>query len=79
MADTRAGPRLTVIGEAAIDLVPAASPASYQARPGGSPFNVAIGLARLPYVSSPSCACGGMVSGHPTRENRPSGRLFFGS
>ncbi|HVT66783.1 MAG TPA: carbohydrate kinase [Trebonia sp.] len=43
----RARPRLTVIGEALIDLVPGDSAGSYQARPGGSPFNVAIGLARL--------------------------------
>jgi fructokinase len=41
-----AGDVLTVIGEALIDLVPA--PGGYlAARPGGSPFNVAIGLARL--------------------------------
>jgi len=42
-----AEPLLTVIGEALIDLVPGSSPGDYQARPGGSPFNVAIGLARL--------------------------------
>lgn len=41
------GPLLTVIGEALIDLVPGSAPGDYQARPGGSPFNVAIGLARL--------------------------------
>jgi fructokinase len=40
-------PTLTVIGEALIDLVPSGPPGSYQARPGGSPFNVAIALARL--------------------------------
>lgn len=42
-------PLLTVIGEALIDLVPVpgSGPGEYQARPGGSPFNVAIGLARL--------------------------------
>lgn len=38
---------LTVIGEALIDLVPGSAPGDYQARPGGSPFNVAIGLVRL--------------------------------
>ncbi|MBO0803343.1 MAG: carbohydrate kinase, partial [Nocardiopsaceae bacterium] len=41
------GPRLTVIGEAVIDLVPGKGRDCYQARPGGSPFNVAVGLARL--------------------------------
>lgn len=43
MADT---PLVTVIGEALIDLV-ADDTGAYRARPGGSPYNVAIGLARL--------------------------------
>jgi fructokinase len=43
---------LTVLGEALIDLIPEAPPGQpdstrYNARVGGSPFNVAIGLARL--------------------------------
>jgi fructokinase len=38
---------LTVLGEALIDLVPSGPPGSYEARAGGSPFNVAVGLARL--------------------------------
>jgi fructokinase len=38
---------VTVIGEAVIDLVPGAEPHSYYAVPGGSPYNVAVGLARL--------------------------------
>jgi fructokinase len=38
---------VTVIGEALIDLVPGEAPGSYLAVPGGSPYNVAIGLARL--------------------------------
>jgi fructokinase len=40
-------PVLTVIGEALIDLVQHGGPGNYRARPGGSPFNVAVGLARL--------------------------------
>ena len=40
-------PLVTVIGEALIDLVPEARPGDYKAHPGGSPFNVAIALARL--------------------------------
>jgi fructokinase len=36
-----------VIGEALIDLVPDGPPGAYRAHPGGSPFNVAVGLARL--------------------------------
>ncbi len=38
---------ITVIGEALIDLVPGDQPQTYHAVPGGSPYNVAIGLARL--------------------------------
>jgi fructokinase len=38
---------VTVIGEALIDLVPGDRPGTFGAFPGGSPYNVAIGLARL--------------------------------
>jgi fructokinase len=38
---------VTVIGEALVDLLPDGATGEYRARPGGSPFNVAIGLARL--------------------------------
>ncbi len=38
---------VTVIGEALVDLVPDASTGGYRVTPGGSPFNVAVGLARL--------------------------------
>ncbi|MFE8949467.1 carbohydrate kinase [Streptomyces sp. NPDC007856] len=38
---------MTVIGEALIDLVQLDAPGDYRARPGGSPFNVAVGLTRL--------------------------------
>ena len=38
---------VTVVGEALIDLVPAEPDGLYAAAPGGSPANVAIGLARL--------------------------------
>jgi fructokinase len=38
---------LTVIGEALIDLVPGGTPGEYRAHAGGSPFNVAVALARL--------------------------------
>ena len=38
---------ITVIGEALIDLVPGERPGTFGAFPGGSPYNVAIGLARL--------------------------------
>jgi fructokinase len=42
-----ARPGVTVIGEALIDLVPGAQSQTFVATPGGSPYNVAIGLARL--------------------------------
>jgi fructokinase len=41
------GALVTVIGEALIDLVPRGDPRDYTAHPGGSPFNVAVALARL--------------------------------
>jgi fructokinase len=48
------GPRaaITVIGEALIDLVPDDQPQTYHAVPGGSPYNVAVGLARLGHPTS---------------------------
>jgi len=49
-ASPRAG--VTVIGEALIDLVPGDEPQTYHAVPGGSPFNVAIGLARLEHQTT---------------------------
>lgn len=43
-----AGPgHVSVIGEALIDLVAGAEALTFVAHPGGSPFNVAVGLARL--------------------------------
>jgi fructokinase len=41
------GVTVTVIGEAIVDLLPAGQPRTFQAVPGGGPYNVAIGLARL--------------------------------
>jgi fructokinase len=38
---------IVICGEALIDLVPARSGAGYDARPGGGPLNVAVGLGRL--------------------------------
>ncbi len=43
---------ITVIGEALIDLVPGGEPGSFVASPGGSPYNVAVGLARLGHDTS---------------------------
>ncbi|MCH5671198.1 carbohydrate kinase family protein [Streptomyces gilvus] len=44
---TGRGPAATVIGEALVDMVQLEAPGDYRAHPGGSPFNVAVGLARL--------------------------------
>jgi fructokinase len=44
---TGRGPAVTVIGEALVDMVELETPGDYRAHPGGSPFNVAVGLARL--------------------------------
>ena len=43
---------LTVVGEALIDLVDTGDHAHYRAHPGGSPLNVAVGLARLGHRTS---------------------------
>lgn len=63
-------PRLTVIGEALIDLVPAATgtAGSYEARLGGSPFNVAIGLARLEHQVTLMARLAGNAFGRQLRE-----------
>jgi fructokinase len=45
-------PRIAVIGEALIDLVPGSGAGEFVARPGGSPYNVAIGLARLDHPTA---------------------------
>src|SRR4029453_13007589 len=42
-----AGEVVAVAGEALVDFVPAGGPGVFRAAPGGSPANVAVGLARL--------------------------------
>ena len=44
---TAGNAKVTVVGEALIDLVPIHDGSTFGAHPGGSPFNVAVGLARL--------------------------------
>src|SRR5580700_2724184 len=43
---------VTVIGEAIVDLIPAGAPRTSHAVPGGGPYNVAVGLARLGHRAS---------------------------
>jgi fructokinase len=52
-------PSFVVVGEALIDLVPA-DDGAYLARPGGSPLNVAVGLARL---GQPTALAGRLSAG----------------
>ena len=64
---------VTVVGEALIDLVLDPVSRTYDPRPGGSPFNVAVGLARL---GTPTClmarmadnAFGRQLRAHATAE-----------
>ena len=65
-----AGPRpqVTVIGEALIDLVPGGEPRSFLALPGGSPYNVAIGLARLGNDTTLMARLAGSAFGRMLRE-----------
>jgi len=60
--------KLTVIGEALIDLVPGDAPLAYSATPGGSPYNVAIGLARLGQDTTLMARLGDNAFGHILRE-----------
>ncbi len=52
-------PVLTVIGEALVDLVDSGDHRTYTAHPGGSPLNVAVGLARLGH---PTCLLARLAS-----------------
>ena len=69
----RQQPIATVIGEAVVDLVPDGGSDRYRARPGGSPFNVAIGLARLGHRTTLMArladnAFGRLLRGHAAAE-----------
>ena len=66
-------PTVTVIGEALIDLVPRGAPGDFRAVPGGSPYNVAVGLARLGHRTSLMArladnAFGRLLRGHALAE-----------
>jgi fructokinase len=70
---TEQPPAVTVIGEALIDLVQLKAPGDYHARPGGSPFNVAVGLARLGHRTALMARLAGntfgrMLRAHATAE-----------
>jgi fructokinase len=63
------GTHVTVIGEAIIDLIPAGPPRTFQAVPGGSPYNVAVGLARLGHRASLMARLGNTAFGRILREH----------
>lgn len=58
---------LVVCGEAVLDLISDGSPRGYQARAGGSPFNVAVGTARLGLPTSLLARFGSGLSGRLLR------------
>ena len=60
---------ITVIGEAIIDLVPGDQPRTFHAVPGGSPYNVAIGLARLGHRTTLMARLGDNAFGRLLREH----------
>lgn len=72
-------PLLTVIGEALIDLVPGSGPGDYQARAGGSPFNVAIGLARLGHRTALMARLADNAFGRLLREHAAAERVDLSS
>jgi len=69
---TAAGPGtltlVTVIGEAIVDLIPGPQPRSFVASPGGSPFNVAVGLARRGLATALMARLGDGVFGRLLRD-----------
>ena len=65
------GPRaeITVIGEAIVVLVPGDQPRTFHAVPGGSPYNAAIGLARLGHRTTLMARLGDNAFGRLLREH----------
>jgi fructokinase len=67
-ADTGARALITVIGEAIVDLIPGTGPRSFEAFPGGSPYNVAVGLARRGRATALMARLGDSAFGRVLRE-----------
>ncbi|MGD0684447.1 MAG: carbohydrate kinase [Streptosporangiaceae bacterium] len=70
---------VTVIGEALIDLVPGSEPRSFLALPGGSPYNVAIGLARLGNDTTLMARLGDTAFGRLLRERAAAEGIDLGA
>jgi fructokinase len=64
-----------VIGEALIDLITRAAPQTWTALPGGSPYNVAIGLARLEVKTSLMARLSDSAFGRSLREHAAGERV----
>ncbi len=65
--DNTVAHHVTVVGEALIDLVPAGDDLVFRARQGGSPLNVAVGLARLGIGTSMMARMSGTTFGRALR------------
>ena len=70
---------VTVIGEAIIDLVPGDQPRTFQAVPGGSPYNVAIGLARLGHRATLMARLADTAFGRILREHAEAEGIDLGA
>lgn len=68
MSHSGAQADITVIGEAVINLVPGDQPQTYHAVPGGSPYNVAVGLARLGHRTALMARLAGNALGRILRD-----------
>jgi fructokinase len=66
---------VAVIGEALVDLVPEGPPGVYRAHPGGSPFNVAVALARLENETSLMARMGDHGFGRTLRDAAAAERI----
>src|ERR1700721_4182646 len=60
---------VTVIGGAMVDLIPAGPARTFQAVPGGSPYSVAIGLARLGHQATLMARLADTAFGHILRDH----------
>jgi fructokinase len=70
---------VTVIGEAIVDLVPGDQPRTFHAVPGGSPYNVAIGLARLGHPTALMARLAGNAFGRLLREHAQAEGIDLGA
>src|SRR5580704_12650018 len=70
---------VTVIGEAIVDLIPAGPPRTFQAVPGGSPYNVAIGLARLGHHATLMARLGDTAFGRILRDHARAEGIDLGA